>query len=226
MSSSTDIHMNGNGDAIHDHILRPRAVKPSNPAILRAMSKDRLAPNGNNELPETGTSTGQTRYVPRNFALNRANNVSGRSTPVPADAPPSVHSISSARKQLRAEQRRRLFPTIEYASRVSHFDPNSDYRDFQGFYILFWIALTIMAVTTMLRNVKDTGYPMRVEIWQLFTVKVWELALADALMVATTTVSLPLHKLFRSKALGLRWKGAGMAIQSIYQSLWFAFWVM
>jgi sterol O-acyltransferase len=155
-----------------------------------------------------------------------ADDASGRSTPIPADAPPSVHSISSARKQLRAEQRRRLFPTIEYASRVSHFDPNSDYRDFQGFYILFWIALTIMAVTTMLRNVKDTGYPMRVQIWQLFTVKVWELALADALMVATTAVSLPLHRLFRNRTLGLRWKGAGMAIQSTYQTLWFAFWVV
>ncbi|KAG0646721.1 Sterol-ester synthase 2 [Hyphodiscus hymeniophilus] len=211
MSSSTDIHMNGNGDANHDHILRPRAVKPSNPAVLRAIDNDRLAPNGGNEMPESGTLTGQT---------------SGRSTPVPADAPPSLHSISSARKQIRAEQRRRLFPTIEYASRVSHFDPNSDYRDFQGFYILFWIALTIMAVTTMLRNVKDTGYPMRVEIWQLFTVKVWELALADALMVATTSISLPLHKLFRSRTLGLRWKGIGMAIQSIYQTIWFGFWVL
>ena len=155
-----------------------------------------------------------------------ANLVSGRSTPVPADAPPSVHSICSVRKQVRAEQRRRLFPTIEYASRVSHFDPNSDYRDFQGFYVLFWIALTIMAVTTMLRNVKDTGYPMRIQIWQLFKVKVWELALADALMVATTAISLPLHELFRSEFLGLRWKGAGMAIQSIYQTLWFGFWVM
>ncbi len=154
---------------------------------------------------------------------------SGRSTPVPADAPPSVQSISSARKQLRAEQRRRLFPTIEYASRVSHFDPNSDYREFQGFFILFWIALTIMAITTMLRNIKDTGYPMRVEIWQLFTVKVWELALADALMVFSTAVSLPLHRLFRSQLgnmLGLRWQGGGMALQSMYQLVWFAFWVV
>jgi sterol O-acyltransferase len=153
---------------------------------------------------------------------------SGRSTPVPADAPPSVRSISSARKQLRAEQRRRLFPTIEYASRVSHFDPNSDYRDFQGFYILFWIALTIMAITTMLRNIKDTGYPMRVQIWQLFTVKVWELALADGLMVLNTAISLPLHRLFRSQIgdkLGLRWQGGGMAVQSIFQIVWFAFWV-
>src|SRR5277367_808999 len=153
---------------------------------------------------------------------------SGRSTPVPIDAPPSVQSISSARKQLRAEQRRRLFPTVEYASRVSHFDPKSEYRDFHGFYILFWIALTIMVITTMLRNIKDTGYPMRVRIWQLFTVKVWQLALADGLMVASTAVSLPLHKVFRSSTgpLGwLRWGNGGMAIQSIYQMLWFAVWV-
>lgn len=85
-----------------------------------------------------------------------------------------------------------------------------------------------MAITTMLRNIKDTGYPMRVEIWQLFTVKVWELALADALMVASTAISLPLHKLFRSatgKKLGLRWAGGGMAVQSLYQAGWLAFWV-
>ncbi|KAN0114412.1 sterol o-acyltransferase-like protein [Hyaloscypha variabilis] len=210
MSSSADIHTNGNGNAQHEHILRPRAVKPTNPAVLRTMSEEGLLAAEN---VQNGSISGQT---------------SGRSTPVPADAPPSVQSISSARKQLRAEQRRRLFPTIEYASRVSHFDPNSDYRDFQGFYILFWIALTIMAITTMLRNIKDTGYPMRVQIWQLFTVKVWELALADGLMVFTTAISLPLHRLFRSQLgnmLGLRWQGGGMALQSIYQTVWFAFWV-
>lgn len=80
----------------------------------------------------------------------------------------------------------------------------------------------------MLRNIKDTGYPMRVEIWHLFTVKVWELAVADALMVATTSISLPLHRIFRSSIggrLGLRWAGGGMAIQSIFQAVWLAFWV-
>lgn len=85
-----------------------------------------------------------------------------------------------------------------------------------------------MATTTMLRNIKDTGYPMRVQIWQLFTVKVWELALADGLMVFTTAVSLPLHKLFRSntgRLLGLGWNCGGIAIQSILQAIWFAFWV-
>jgi sterol O-acyltransferase len=85
-----------------------------------------------------------------------------------------------------------------------------------------------MAITTMLRNIKDTGYPMRVQIWQLFTVKVWELAIADALMVATTIITLPLHKIFRSSTGALdwmRWKKGGIVIQSLYQILWFAFWV-
>jgi sterol O-acyltransferase len=85
-----------------------------------------------------------------------------------------------------------------------------------------------MIITTMLRNIKDTGYPMRAQIWQLFTVKVWELGLADALMVASTGVSLPLHKVFRSKlgrSLGLRWAVGGVAVQSIYQTVWFSFWV-
>jgi sterol O-acyltransferase len=146
---------------------------------------------------------------------------------VPLDAPPSVKSLSTARKQARAEQRRRLFPTIEFASRVSHFDPNSDYRDFHGFFNLFWIGLAIMAVTSMLRNIKDTGYPLRVEIWSLFTVKLWHLAIADFLMVATTAVSLPLHRVFRAAPTdgSLTWAKGGMAIMSIYQVLWLALWI-
>ncbi|KAE8445367.1 hypothetical protein EG329_013489 [Mollisiaceae sp. DMI_Dod_QoI] len=85
-----------------------------------------------------------------------------------------------------------------------------------------------MIITTMLRNIKDTGYPMRVQIWQLFTVKVWELGLADGLMVLSTAASLPLHRLFRSKigrSLGLKWMGGGMAVQALFQTVWFAFWV-
>lgn len=85
-----------------------------------------------------------------------------------------------------------------------------------------------MVITTMLRNVKDTGYPMRVEIWQLFPVKIWGLATADALMVASTAVSLPIQRIIRD-ATGifswLRWSKGGMAIQTIYQVLWFLVWV-
>src|SRR4051794_17238347 len=40
---------------------------------------------------------------------------SGRSTPLPQDAPPSLKSIHHAKKQ----RRRRLFPTVDYEERVS-----------------------------------------------------------------------------------------------------------
>lgn len=153
--------------------------------------------------------------------------ISGRSTPIPENAPPSVKALSSSRKQARAEQRRRIFPSTDFTSRVSHFDPESDYRDFHGFYNLFWIGLAIMAITTMIRNIKDTGYPLRVQIWSLFTHKVGDLALVDFAMVASTAVSVPLHKLFRAAPSSglLTWNRGGMAIQSIYQVAWLVLWV-
>ncbi|PHH75389.1 hypothetical protein CDD80_2396 [Ophiocordyceps camponoti-rufipedis] len=150
---------------------------------------------------------------------------SGRSTPLPENAPPSAKSLSSARRHARAEQRRRLFPTVEFAERVSHFDPASDYRDFHGFFNLFWIGLAIMGITTMLRNFKDTGYPLRIQIWSLFTVKLWHLAVADFLMVATTAISLPLHRRARSATGFWTWRRAGMVLQSLYQLAWLVFWI-
>ncbi|KAK3399084.1 MBOAT, membrane-bound O-acyltransferase family-domain-containing protein [Sordaria brevicollis] len=195
-----------------DNILRPRPRKPLH-AQVSQLSQDANGDNDHANGTGANSVTGQS---------------SGRSTPIPSDAPPSIQSLSTARKQVRAEQRRRIFPTIEFASRVSHFDPNSDYRDFHGFFNLFWIGLAIMAITTGLRNIKDTGYPLRVQIWGLFTVKLWHLAVADFLMVATTAVSFPLHKIFRAAPAGgaLTWAKGGMAIQSIYQAAWLSVWII
>lgn len=116
-----------------------------------------------------------------------------------------------------------MFPTIEYVDRVSHFDPTSDYHDFRGFFVLFWIGLAIMVITTMLRNYKDTGYPLSISQWALFTEKVWELGLSDGAMVASTAISLPLHRTYMSSGL-FRWSKLGMAVQSVYQAAWLAFW--
>ena len=150
---------------------------------------------------------------------------SGRSTPLPPDAPPSVKSISSARKHMRAQQKHRLFPTIDYAARVSHFDPKSDYRDFRGFFVLFWIGLAIMVLTTMLRNIKDTGYPLRVRVWALLTANTWQLGFSDLVMVGSTWLCLPLQRIFRRNIGWLRWKNCGIAIQSVFQVAWLALWV-
>lgn len=136
-----------------------------------------------------------------------------------------MQSISSARKHARAQARDRLFHTINYTPRVSHFDANSDYRDFKGFFVLFWISLTIMVFTTCLRNIKDTGYPLRVQVWKLLSANVIQLAFSDAAMVLSSAFTLPLHKLFRSSSRALRWRNGGIVIQSIYQCAWLALWV-
>ncbi|OJD26168.1 hypothetical protein ACJ73_02461 [Blastomyces percursus] len=150
---------------------------------------------------------------------------SGRSTPIPEDAPPSVHSISCARKQIRAQARRRLFYSIDYKPRVSHFDPNSDYRDFHGFFSLFWVSLFIMVMTTVVRNIKDTGYPLRVQVWSLLSANVWQLALCDIVMVSSTALSLPLHLVIRKSKGWLRWLNGGMVLQSCFQTSWLTLWV-
>ncbi|KAI9664036.1 MAG: hypothetical protein M1821_007527 [Bathelium mastoideum] len=200
MSTSAEIRPNGSVD-----LLQPKPRKPVNPTILRTRneSEERVSSNG---TPTSGIS-------------------SRAETPVPEDAPPSAHATSSVRQQIRAFHKRRIFPTIEYEARVSHFDPKSEYTNFRGFFVLFWIGLAIMVVTAMLRNVKETGYPLTIRQWDLFTKNLWEMGLSDFLMVASTAVSLPLHKMYMSSKGIFRWKRGGMVIQSIYQAAWLSFWV-
>lgn len=154
----------------------------------------------------------------------RTDGRSGTTTPIPDNAPPSVKATSSARRQIRAEQKRRIFPTIEYVDRVSHFDPSSDYRDFRGFFVLFWIGLAIMVITAMLRHYKETGYPLSIRQWNLFREKVYELGFIDGLMVGSTALSLPLHKFFMNSSGIFCWSKLGVVIQSLYQVFWLTFW--
>lgn len=202
MAESTAIdaaRQNGNGDH-----LQPRPRKPTHIELLKVQQLSDESVKQNFSLKDNG-------YIS-----------SGRTTPIPADAPPSVQASSSARRQIRAQQKHRMFPTIEYVDRVSHFDPQSDYHDFRGFFVLFWIGLAIMVLTSMLRKYRDTGYPLAITQWDLFTEKVWELGLSDGAMVASIAVSLPIQKLCMSG--WIRWHNLGMAIQSIYQALWLLFW--
>ncbi|PVH99761.1 hypothetical protein DM02DRAFT_416531 [Periconia macrospinosa] len=204
MAESTSIEtsssLNGNGDAQY-HQPRPR--KPTRIDLLKPQLSEETIINRFKEAPSGASS--------------------GRTTPIPENAPPSVKASSSARRQIRAQQRQRIFPTIEYVDRVSHFDPMSDYRDFRGFFVLFWIGLAIMVITTMLRNLKESGYPLFIRQWELFTEKVWELGICDGAMVLSTAVSLGLHKVISLKM--IRWHWTGMILQSLYQAFWLLFWV-
>lgn len=150
---------------------------------------------------------------------------SGYSTPVAEDAPPSAHSISSVRKHAREQMKHRAFYTIDYKPRLSHFDRDSDNHDFRGFFVLFWISLAIMGITTMSRNIKDTGYPLRVQVWSLFTANVVQLGFSDLLMVLSTGITFSFHKAVRASKGWLRWSRGGIVLQSIYQLCWLVFWV-
>ncbi|KAK5682286.1 Sterol O-acyltransferase 2 (Sterol-ester synthase 2) [Elasticomyces elasticus] len=185
-----------------------------------------------------GIAQPRARYPPRHSSLTYAINSdlapnaasttsfrSSHSTPAPPDdAPPSIKAVSAARQQLRSKQRR-MFPTIDYQSRVSYFDPRSTYTDFRGFFILFWVGLAIMVITAMLRNLNDTGSLLSFKQWPLFTQNIWELAAIDVVMCASTALSLPLHLLYKSSRGWLRWERLGMVVQSIFQAGWLAFWI-
>ncbi|ETN45588.1 uncharacterized protein HMPREF1541_09420 [Cyphellophora europaea CBS 101466] len=185
-----------------DQILRPRPRRPDESLKLNGHGGG----NGYVDVPASGVS-------------------SGRSTPVPQDAPPSAQSISSARKYARAQAKVRSFHNINYKPRVSHFDPSSEYSDFRGFFVLFWVGLSIMVITSGLRNIKETGYPLRAQVYRILSKNVLALALSDAAMVGSTALSLPLQKLFRSGWTIFQWRRGGVWIQAIFQLGWLALWV-
>lgn len=147
-------------------------------------------------------------------------------TPAPPDdAPPSVKATSEARRQLRKKTKGRIFPTVEYQERVSYFDPRSDYTNFRGFFVLFWIGLAIMCITTMLRSLRETGTVLNFRQLPLFTENIWELAASDLFMAATTGLNLPLNRLYKDSRNWLRWEKGGIVVQSVFQAVWLYFWI-
>jgi sterol O-acyltransferase len=196
--AQTEAHTHGTG------IAQPRARRPVNPALARAL---------NGEL--NSTANGQLAPGLR----------SERNTPAPPDdAPPSVKATSAARREVRRKQKR-MFPTIDYQARVSYFDPSSDYSNFRGFFVLFWVGLAIMVITAVLRNLRETGNLLYFQQWPLFTENLWELAASDLLMCGSTALALPLHLVYKNSKGWLRWDKAGMLVQSIFQAGWLYFWI-
>ena len=82
-----------------------------------------------------------------------------------------------------------------------------------------------MVITSVLRSIKDTGYPLRVQMWRLLSANVIELGVSDLAMVLSTGLALPLQKLFRRSHGILQWRKGGVIVQSIYQAGWLALWV-
>lgn len=128
-----------------------------------------------------------------------------------------------ARKQVLA--RTRPYYTTHYIPRVSYLDPESNYHNFRGFFTLFWIGLFIMVVTTMLKNIKDIGHPLRVRVRNILMVDIRDMGLSDLAMVITSGLVLPLHQLYRSGPLWLRWSQGGLVVQSVGEIVWLFLWI-
>jgi len=206
-STGRDSGLNGSGDD-GNHSLHQRLTEVSQ---VQAQAQDHL------NLPSASRSSSLRRTL--------ADEQSGTATPLSEDAPPSLHATSIARQQIRAAHKRREFPSIEFQARLSHFDPASDYHDFRGFFVLFWIGLAIMVITAMLRNMKETGWPFVFRQRQLFVENIWELLSSDAVMMASTLLNVPLHRWYASSSGALRWKSGGVWLQTAFQAAWLLYWV-
>lgn len=136
-----------------------------------------------------------------------------------------MKTISTVKQQIRAQQKHRHFPTVDYAERVSHLDPDSEFHDFRGFYVLFWVGLAMMVITTVVRNIKDTGHPFRVHTWSLLTADVLQLAIADVCMVGTTVLALPMHFVYKNSRGWMQWGRGGMFFHSFFQMGWLILWI-
>ena len=198
MSTENGSTPSGDSDGLH----QPRARRPFNSQTERVLL-DVIGPSGQHLGEHTPGGT-----------------------PAPLDdAPPSVKATSAVRRELRRQTKRRMFPTVEYQHRLSHFNPRSEYTDFRGFYVLFWIGLGIMVIVSMLRSVRETGYPLQWTQWPLFVENIWELAASDLVMVASTAVNMPLHRLYNETWRWLLWEKGGMAVQSLVQAVWLYAWI-
>ena len=82
-----------------------------------------------------------------------------------------------------------------------------------------------MVVTTGLRNIKDTGYPLRVRVWNILSANIWSMGFSDLAMVVTSMLVLPLHRLFRTSSGWLRWSKGGIVVQSIFEAAWLSLWI-
>ena len=82
-----------------------------------------------------------------------------------------------------------------------------------------------MVITTALRNIRETGFPLRIQVYKILSRNVVSLGIADLFMVTSTGISLPLHRLFRESTSLLQWRHGGFWAQTIFEVIWLTIWV-
>lgn len=85
-----------------------------------------------------------------------------------------------------------------------------------------------MIITTVAKNVRETGFLLRVNMWDILTANVCSMAAVDFFMVATTGFSYTIHNIIRDSGANgwLRWSKGGIWVQSFYELVWLGFWIL
>jgi len=121
-------------------------------------------------------------------------------------------------KPFRSGTSKKLKAMIAFAPRKSHFDlenEQSGKNDFRGFFTLFWISMFLFAVSSYIRSIEATGYPLPFAFASLFSQDAIALAITDAVMVLSTGLCVPFAKAI-SKG-WIKYYSFGLVLQHLWQ---------
>ncbi|KIO16291.1 hypothetical protein M407DRAFT_34053 [Tulasnella calospora MUT 4182] len=110
---------------------------------------------------------------------------------------------------------KQLLAKLTFVPRPSALE-SSGHDAFRGFYTLFWISVGIMMIRTYVTSFDQTGYPLSLSFAALFSKDALTLALSDAVLVASTGLSVPFVKLMVHGSIPY---SLAVAIQHLYQGL-------
>ncbi|BFZ63735.1 Sterol O-acyltransferase 2 (Sterol-ester synthase 2) [Saitoella coloradoensis] len=178
-------------------------------------------------------SSSQFLALPNTEAIRRHRAISTPSRPS-EDIVPTLkaigeenHGLESIEKPIPTATRPRreskhLFHRLDFEYRLTAFDPHNTERSktsFKGFFILFWLGLSLLVLTTLLRNLKETGRIFGTSVATLFRHNVQEVAMTDAAMILSTFYVIPIQ-VACSKG-WINWNGIGRVLHYSLQLAWF-----
>lgn len=92
---------------------------------------------------------------------------------------------------------------------------------YQGFFSLFWISTFIFAVRTYIRSIEQSGRPLNLQFFTMFSQDAVTLALSDGVLVLSTGICVPFAIALKNGWIRYYW--TGLILQHIFQtSLLFA----